>query len=203
MEEEGVTKFQLHWQASDPALPETFRELELWRTRLRAIGGIGADPRRYGGIGFGNLSRRCAEGFWISGTQTGELQQLGREHYSLVERWDITANTVWARGPVAPSSESMSHAAIYDRRPDIHWVFHVHIPELWRRAAAQDLPHTPAGVEYGTPGMALAVQDLASNAPLPLVLCMTGHEDGILAAGQNANSCGEALLRAIARAPAS
>ncbi|MEY2341193.1 class II aldolase/adducin family protein [Acidithiobacillus sp. IBUN Pt1247-S3] len=202
MEEEGVIKFQLHWQASGAPASDFLGDLESWRRRLRAIGGIGADPRRYGGIGFGNLSRRCAEGFWITGTQTGDLAILGPEQYSLVERWDIDANTVWARGPVAPSSESMSHAALYDIRADIDWVFHVHIPELWRRAAELNLPRTPAGVEYGTPDMALAVQEIAREATLPLVLSMTGHEDGILAAGRQADDCGKALLRAIARAPA-
>ncbi|MGE0049335.1 MAG: class II aldolase/adducin family protein [Acidithiobacillus sp.] len=200
MEEEGVTKFQLHWQAGNGPAPEFIHELERWRTRLRAIGGIGADPRRYGGIGFGNLSRRCTEGFWITGTQTGELASLSPQHYSLVERWDIDANTVWARGPVAPSSESMSHAALYDLRPDIHWAFHAHLPELWRRAAELDLPRTPADVEYGTPAMAAAVREIASQARLPVLLSMTGHEDGILVAGQRADDCGEALLRAIARA---
>ena len=200
MQEEGVTKFQLHWQAGDAPAPEFIRELESWRTRLRAIGGIGADPRRYGSIGFGNLSRRCPEGFWITGTQTGELASLGPQHYSLVERWDIDANTVWACGPVAPSSESMSHAALYDLRPDIHWVFHAHLPELWKRAAELDLPRTPADVEYGTPAMAAAVRDIARHARLPVLLSMTGHEDGILVAGQQADDCGETLLRAIARA---
>lgn len=200
MQEEGVTKFQLHWQAGDAPAPEFIRELERWRSRLRAIGGIGADPRRYGGIGFGNLSRRCPEGFWITGTQTGELASLGPQHYSLVEGWDIDANTVWARGPVAPSSESMSHAALYDLRPDIHWVLHAHLPELWKRAAELDLPRTPADVEYGTPAMAAAVRDIARHARLPVLLSMTGHEDGILVAGQQADDCGETLLRAIARA---
>ncbi|WP_308388991.1 class II aldolase/adducin family protein [Acidithiobacillus sp. AMEEHan] len=202
MEEEGVIKFQLHWQASSAPAPDLIRELEAWRSRVRAIGGIGANPRRYGGIGFGNLSHRCAEGFWITGTQTGELASLGPQHYSLVERWDIGANTVYASGPVAPSSESLSHAALYDLRRDIHWVFHAHLPELWRRAAELDLPRTPADIAYGTPAMALAVQEIARHARLPLLLSMTGHEDGILVAGQQADECGQALLRAIARAPA-
>ena len=202
MKEEGVIKFHLHWQTSGAATPGVVSDLEHWRLRLRAIGGIGADPHRYGGIGFGNLSRRCPAGFWITGTQTGELGSLGPERYSLVERWDIGANSVWARGPAAPSSESMSHAALYDIRPDIHWVFHVHVPELWHRAADLGLPRTPAGVEYGTPDMALAVQQIAQDAALPLVLSMTGHVDGILAVGKQADDCGKAVLRAIARAAA-
>ena len=48
--------------------------------------------------------------------------------------------------------------------------------------------------------MAAAVRDIARHARLPVLLSMTGHEDGILVAGQQADDCGETLLRAIARA---
>lgn len=202
METEGVIKFDLHWQAGPAATADFLRPLESWRQRLRAIDGIGANPRRYGGIGYGNVSRRAAGGFWITGTQTGDLECLDPEHYSLVENWDLGANRVDASGPVAPSSESLSHAALYAIRPDICWVFHAHLPELWRRASQLGLPQTPAAVEYGTPEMARAVQVIAANATLPLVLSMTGHEDGILAAGRSADDCGTALLLALARSAA-
>ena len=202
MEEEGVIKFRLQWQAGPAANADVLRPLEDWRRRLHAIDGIGANPQRYGGIGYGNLSRRSAGGFWITGTQTGGLDALGPEHYSLVEEWDLAENFVRARGPAAPSSESLSHAALYAVRADIHWVFHAHLPELWRQASQIGLPQTPAAVAYGTPEMALAVQSIAADTTLPLVLSMAGHEDGILAAGRNAEDCGNALLRALARAAA-
>ncbi|MCE5393801.1 MAG: class II aldolase/adducin family protein [Acidithiobacillus sp.] len=200
MEPEGVTKFQLHWEAGEPPAAVLVRELEHWRTRLKAVGGVGADPRRYGGIGYGNLSRRVAQGFWITGTQTGALDRLGPEHFCLVTDWDIATNTVWAKGPLPPSSEAMSHAAFYVARPEIQWVFHAHFPTLWHQARDLQLACTPAPVAYGTPAMAQAVGSIAKTQPLPLLVAMLGHEDGILAAGATAKDTGQLLLRAVARA---
>lgn len=201
-EVEGVVKFQLHWRPGPAPDAAEIAELESWRRRFRALGVLGQEPGRYGGVSFGNLSRRSGADFWITATQSGALRQLGPEGYSRVESWDFAANAVWATGPAQPSSEAMSHAAAYDRRPEAAWVFHVHAPELWRAATHLGLPATAADIAYGTPAMAEAVAAIISPAALPCVLQMRGHEDGILAVGTTAASTGSALLRAMAMAAA-
>ena len=199
MEQEGVTKFRLDWNPGPAPERKIVDEIGGWRDRLVAIGGVGADPLRYGGIGFGNLSRRVPAGFWITATQTGELAHLDASHYALVCGWEIDRNHILAGGPARPSSESMTHAAVYAARREAQYVFHAHLPELWHHAGILGIPSTPAGAEYGTPGMAHAVGDIAAAASLPCTIRMAGHEDGMIAIGRSARETGEALLVAVAR----
>lgn len=198
--EEGVTKFTLHWEhAAAPRQAEIATLLD-WRDVLFARQLIGADPQRYGGIGFGNVSCRSPQGFLISATQTGALPTLATAHFCTVTDWNIAGNQIHARGPQAPSSEALSHAACYAAHPDIHWVFHVHSPVLWQAAERLGIAATPMDAEYGTPAMAEAISAIVRDARLPLLLQMAGHEDGIIAAGQTAAQCGALLLEAVQRA---
>ena len=203
MTQEGVIKFQLDWHAGPVIACALRATLGHWRDVLHAHGLIGADPARYGGIGFGNVSCRCRGGFLITATQTGHLSTLAPEHFCQVTHWDIVHNRIYAEGPQPPSSEALSHAACYDAHPDICWVFHIHHPQLWRQAAALGFAATPPDAEYGTPAMALAVSDLAGKTHLPLLIRMAGHEDGLIAAGHDAGEIGAVLLNAVAEAQAS
>lgn len=201
---EGVTKFELDYRPA-PALPavETV-VLDAWRTILWRAGLIGVDPERYGGAGFGNLSRRLAGDarFIISGTQTGALPFLDASHYVVIEHADPVRNRVVARGPIAPSSESLTHAMLYALDPVIHYVFHIHSPEIWRNAAALALPTTAANVAYGTPAMAEEMARLYAESPFRLhgVVVMGGHEDGVIAVGRDADETGMRLLAVLRRA---
>lgn len=195
--EEGITKFALHWEHAAAPSQAEIATLQDWRDVLFARRLIGADPLRYGGIGFGNVSCRCPQGFLISATQTGALPTLTAAHFCTVTGWNIAGNQIHARGPQAPSSEALSHAACYAAHPDIHWVFHVHSPALWQAAERLGIPATPKDAEYGTPAMAEAISRLVRDACLPLLLQMAGHEDGIIAAGHTAAQCGVLLLEAV------
>lgn len=203
MAQEGVSKFHLDWQAG-PVIDCPDRGLlSHWRDALHVRGLIGADPARYDGTGFGNVSCRCDGGFLITATQTGHLATLAPDHFCQVTRWDIVRNQLWAKGPQPPSSEALSHTACYDAHPEIRWVFHIHDPLLWQQTAALGLPATPLDAEYGTPAMALAVFHLARQSRLPLLIRMAGHEDGLIAAGHSAAETGALLLNAVTKAQAS
>ena len=89
---------------------------------------------------------------------------------------------------------------IYDTALEAGWVFHVHSPEIWRRAAALELPATGADVAYGSPAMAGAVaRVLAANRERPLAFVTLGHEDGVFACGARAGETGTALVSLLAR----
>jgi hypothetical protein len=206
-EEEGAIKFDLQFNAAEPVSMEILYELNKWRSILWKHKLIGQDPGRYEGYGFGNVSQRIApfdaecgkRAFVISGTQTGELEELDNNHYAIVTAWDTAHNQVIASGPVKPSSESLTHAMIYNLDNELRAVLHVHSPDIWKTAADHGIPVTDASIEYGTPEMALEVHRLftETNVRQSRIFSMGGHEDGIVSFGHNVEQAGQALLQAL------
>jgi ribulose-5-phosphate 4-epimerase/fuculose-1-phosphate aldolase len=190
---------------------ETADVLSAWREVLARLGLVGRDPARYQGAGYGNLSARVPpfgdvgrgrRRFLVTGTRTGSLPRLTLEHYCVVERYDLERNEVRSFGPLQPSSESLTHGAIYDAAPAARFVLHGHAPELWRHARALGLPVTRPDVANGTPAMALEVQRLYRESSLSAtgILAMGGHEDGVIAFGRTPEEAGGTLVRHLARA---
>ncbi len=206
-EEEGVIKFDLQFKTAEPVSMKTLYELNRWRSILWKHKLIGQDPDRYEGYGFGNVSQRIApfdaecgkRAFVISGTQTGEQEELDSNHYAIVSAWDTAHNQVIASGPVKPSSESLTHAMIYDLDNELRAILHVHSPDIWKTAADQGIPVTDASIEYGTPEMALEVRRLftETNVRQSRIFSMGGHEDGIVSFGHNVEQAGQSLLLAL------
>lgn len=200
-EEEGVIKYQLEFQDAEPLLSHDFSDLTRWHHRFKTAGILGQDPGRYEGYGFGNISQRLADDtFVISGTQTGNRDTLAPGDYAHVLGADIEHNLIEAEGRIAPSSEALSHAAIYALSSEIRFVFHVHSPRIWQTRHMLGLPETSADVPYGTPQMAREIRRLYEEGPLQSgkVLAMAGHDDGIIGFGRAADEAGEAIMRLLA-----
>lgn len=202
--DEGVIKFACDWEQAPPIAldPAALQALITWRDRLFQWGAIGVYPN---GIGYGNLSIRLGiDRFLISGTQTGHLTRTGPEHYTLVDRWEIDRNWLHCRGPICASSESLTHAAIYQLDPNIQAIIHGHCPALWDQERDR-LPTTRATVPYGTPAMAREMARLFTESPLPecRILVMAGHEDGVLSFGQDLETAAQPLLDRLAALRAS
>ncbi len=201
---EGVVQFNLTFLPADPLPAAMIGSLNAWRQILYKLGLIGQDPHRYGGLGFGNVSIRVASGnatsFIISGTQTGGMDRLFPEHYTLVTDFDPAANSVVAEGVVRPSSEALTHGSLYRLDSRIGAVIHVHSPEIWTQADAVGLPVTRRNVHYGTPEMADEVCRLFQNTPVGelKIFAMGGHEDGIVAFGNSMEQAGLTLVRYLA-----
>lgn len=192
MASDGVIQFQLHHRAAPPPDAAATALLSTLRDALHARGWIGRDPARYGGLGYGNVSRRLeADAFLVSATQTGHLSTLAAVAWVTVTAASPATNELWSEGACKPSSESLTHAAIY-QACDAAFVCHIHHPALWRAicADALRLPKTPASATYGTPAMAEALGQITVRTALPFAAAMTGHEDGLMAA---ANSPAELL----------
>ncbi len=213
MYDEGVIKFRAdHRREPLPArrYADLACTLVAWREILAQTQLVGQDPTRYGGAGYGNVSARVGppssghgrRGFLITGTQTGGNAALTLGDFAVVERYQVDANTVVSLGETLPSSEAMTHGAIYDLTPRIRFVLHAHSPVIWQRAATLRLPTTDASVPYGTPAMAREVQRLYRTTALSerRVLAMGGHEDGIIAFGHTCAEAGQALVGELARA---
>jgi hypothetical protein len=207
--QEGVIKFDLRYTrtaARDEDLPAA---LNAWRNRFRGLGLIGQHAERYDGAGYGNVSRRTGPAdapagrrrFVISGTQTGALAQLDARHYCVVTAWDLLHNRVTAHGPVRPSSEALTHGAIYDQDAGIQVVLHVHSPDIWHAARRLDLVCSDPAIAYGTPEMGGEISRLFRESALRQtgILIMGGHEDGVIAFGQDEQTTGHRLLQALER----
>jgi L-ribulose-5-phosphate 4-epimerase len=193
MQDEGVIKYVGHWQPGPLAATAELDDLMAGRDRLYAAGLIGTYPD---GIGYGNISVRLPQGgFWVSGTQTGHLPTTTPEHYCVVHQWNIEENTLHCTGPIQASSESLTHAALYDHNPAIGAIAHGHHSKLW--AYYRDrLPTTRASVPYGTPAMAAEMIRLFYEDELAQAqaLVMAGHEDGILTFGATVAEAVQRLL---------
>lgn len=183
MTDEGYIKFKaIRVQASAPKA-EAVAGLNEYRHQLYGLGLIGAYPD---GVGYGNISQRLDnDTFLISGSATGRWAVLSARHYAIVMRTDVANNTVYYSGQVAASSESMSHAVIYEACPEINAVIHVHHGAMWKRYVHQ-LPTTPEDVRYGSPDMAEAILLLLSGTKLREsgVFISAGHEEGVFAFGE-------------------
>jgi len=211
---EGVIRFEVEHETRmlDPRVHgETVALLSAWREVLARLGLVGRDPGRYQGAGYGNLSARLPpfgdvgrgrRRFLVTGSQTGGIPDLSLDHYCVVERYDPARNAVRSRGPIRPSSESLTHGAIYDVTPAVRFVLHAHAPEIWRRARVLGLAMTRREVVNGTPEMALEVQRLYRESQLSTtgILAMGGHEDGVLAFAATPDAAGETLVKTLARA---
>ena len=196
MIDEGYTKYRCDWRQT-PALPrETVAELNKWRNRLYDEGLIGFYEEH--GVGYGNVSIREPDStrFIVSGTQTGRIDRTDERHYARVTGCDIDANRVSCEGPVAASSEALTHAAIYLLDPEIGAVVHVHSRPLWERLLDR-IPTTAHDIAYGTPEMAAELTRLYEGADFRNqgVAVMGGHEDGIVSFGHDIGAAARRVLR--------
>jgi L-ribulose-5-phosphate 4-epimerase len=193
MNEEGVIKFNCQWTKSAPLAEAWIRDLNVWRDKLYRLGLIGVNEE---GVGYGNISVRHRKNeFIISGSGTGKFDKLTEEHYALVTDYDVEKNAICSTGSTIASSESLTHAMIYEQSNDAHAVMHVHHFKLWKKLL-NTLPATAQNIEYGTPEMAKEItrlfneQNLAQNK----IFAMAGHYEGLVCFGNNLPQAGELLL---------
>jgi len=186
--ETGAIKFTCDRVGAELPRFAGFDELNEYRRKLLRLGIIGIDTN---GVGFGNLSVRngATSRFYITGAGTGRLLELTPADCARVVAYHFARNWLQCEGLILPSSESLSHAAIYESDPTICAVIHCHDMKLWR-ALLHKVPTTPAKVEYGTPEMAYAVRDLFDNTHVlkKKIFVMAGHEGGVMAFGRDLRS---------------
>ena len=189
MIDEGYIKFRCHWEKAT-ASQEDLSELILWRNKLLQMGLIG----HYSDInvGFGNVSQKMeGKQFIISGTQTGHIEHIRPEHFATVTDYNIFTNEVWCKGPVKASSESMTHAMIYENNPFAEAVIHIHSKALWKQLINK-VSTTKKEVPYGTPEMANEITRLFNETEVKTqkIIVMAGHEEGILSFGTSLQEAG-------------
>ncbi len=190
--DEGVIKFDFSdYYQTDSISLKYVNEIEKYRKKLFQLELIGFYQVHQ--VGYGNISQKfdfcefretSRPQFLISGTQTGHLPDLDGSHYTMVLDYDLDKNKISSRGAILPSSESLTHAAIYEVNKSIGAVVHIHHEELWNKMLQNGEAFTAKDIPYGTKQMANAVQELAKTNP-GKGFAMAGHDDGIVTYGQN------------------
>ena len=180
---DGIIKYSIDHQTAATPLFSGYDELEALRKRLFALGLIGEKE----GIGYGNLSMRLegSKSFFVTATQTGNMQSLTREYYTYIGDYEFDTFKVISQGAHKPSSEALSHAMIYAIDERITAVIHIHSLALWRYMKAQDTLATTAA--YGTAEMVEEIRELYNTLD-PLTnnaFVMKGHEEGIITFGRS------------------
>jgi len=196
--DEGYIKFNSDWKKTKHLHFSKIEKLNEWRQKLYNINLLGVYPD---GIGFGNVSQR-SEGnkFYISGSKTGRHKILDESHYAEVIDFDLKKNWVKCEGATIASSESMSHAIIYQQYAHVNAVFHVHDLELWKKLLWK-IPTTPKSAPYGSPEMANEITQLFKTTAVlhTKLFAMAGHQEGLFAFGNTLEEAGEVLLNLLSQ----
>ncbi|PYL69646.1 MAG: hypothetical protein DMF28_02530, partial [Verrucomicrobia bacterium] len=104
----------------------------------------------------------------------------------------------WIRyeGAAIPSSESLTHAAVYQSDAKAGAVIHGHDSKLWA-ALLHQAPSSSEAVEYGTSEMACEVTRLfkVTDVQSRKIFVMAGHEGGIVALGKDLEEALAVLMR--------
>lgn len=192
---EGYVKFNCEWKKSGAIISDSvYDKINNWRDILYGLKLIGANENE---IGFGNISIRVKNksDFIITGAGTGKFRKLTQKHYSKVTGYSLTKNSLVCKGPVKASSESLSHAIIYELDPEINAVIHVHNLEYWEKLIHQ-VPTTHEDIPYGTPEMAKEIIRLFRETDVSekRILIMGGHQEGIITFGKDLDEAGGYLL---------
>jgi L-ribulose-5-phosphate 4-epimerase len=178
-------KFSCERTATEITSFRGLAELNAYRRRLLALGLLGMDSN---GIGFGNLSIRdgATDNFYITGSATGGIPELTLADCAKVVAYDFERNWLQYEGSTIPSSESLTHAAIYESDAKAGAIIHCHDSRLWA-AALNQAPTTSKTIDYGTPQLAYEIMRLFKQTDVRSrkILVMAGHAAGILTLGKD------------------
>jgi ribulose-5-phosphate 4-epimerase/fuculose-1-phosphate aldolase len=181
---DGVIKYSLEFNQSDPIDWNLCKDIEDVRVSLYALGLIGVYDN---GIGYGNISQRVNDKeFVITGTQTGDKSELEAKDYSYITDINLDTFKTIATGATKPSSESTTHATIYELDSSINGVIHIHSESLWRYMLKHEQYLKTSDVEYGTIEMVNDVKKIYSkiDALSYPAFVMKGHFEGIVTFGK-------------------
>ena len=185
MSETGSVKFTCRQVPIEISRFAGFAELNRYRRKLLALGMIGVDAS---GVGFGNLSIRngATSRFYITGSATAGISELMPTDCAKVVAYDFARNWLQCEGSTVASSESLTHAAVYESDPTARAVIHCHDMKLWA-ALLEKAPTTPKRVEYGTSEMAHAVRRLfeATDVEKRKIFVMSAHDGGLVTFGRD------------------
>lgn len=183
-----ATKFRTEFVSPEIPGDRRIDELRFWCSefhRLRL-----APLHKYGACG--NLSFRIAGGeipFIVTASGASFEDPVPAEDFVRVLSCDLAENAVCAEGSRRPSSESLFHFAIYERRQDVNAVFHGHSPDILGRARELNLVETAREEPYGSIALVQSILEVLNDACFVVI-----RNHGFISLGRTMKEAGERAL---------
>jgi len=140
--ENNALVFSSVFLVKNPPNDERISQLADWGKKLRGSGIVQGTE--------GNLSFRTRLGFIITGTNV-PVDSITPETASEITGvvYGLHKTSVYVKGMAVPSRETLLHSQIYEERPDVNAIFHVHDTAMMKKAEKLGIPVTteekPAG----------------------------------------------------------
>jgi len=171
------------------------QELIKWGKKLSELGCIPTYPHPENPLitsSAGNLSARIGDRFIITAAGSN-LGALAEKDFVEIINVDISSRQIDVNGTEEPSSETMLHYSIYQKRSDVQIIFHGHNQHLLEHCSQLGLKSTKKWYPYGTLELMESVCDaLGENDS---ILIMKDH--GFLSFGKTCQQAGENIIQVL------
>lgn len=198
MNKEGIIKFKYYCEdGSEEISDNLFDKINPVRNKLAEMGLIGQYDD---GLCYGNISIResSTDEFFITASGTSNIKTINKEHYVKIIACDTNKNLCRYKGKGLPSSETLTHAIIYNLCKEAKSVIHIHNKKLWEELIGK-VPSTSKHARYGTIEMVEETKRLfdKGDAQKNKIIVMEGHEEGIISFGVSVNEAMDILMKVI------
>jgi len=159
-------------------------QLAAWGKRLMGIGVVKRTE--------GNLSYRSSLGFIITGTNVA-LDDINGETLAEITGvvYGLHRPSVYVKGMVMPSRETLLHTQIYEAREDIKVIFHVHDNEVMAQAEKLGIPVTAVEQPAGSQALAQEAAKLLKENKDTGYFILKNH--GVVALGATMDEAGKLI----------
>ena len=182
--ENNAVTFSAVFLAKIPPADSKISQLAEWGNNFHALGLVQGME--------GNLSFRTRLGFMITGTGVA-LNTLSAETVSEVTGvvYGLNRTSVYIKGQVVPSRETILHSQIYEERSDINAIFHVHDSLVMNKAEKLGVLVTTAEKEAGSQDLAQEAINLLKFNKDTRYFVLKNH--GVIALGASMDEAGKLI----------
>ena len=171
------------------------KELIGWGEKLSKLGCIPTYPNPENPViisSAGNLSARIGDRFIITAAGSN-LGVLTKKDFIEIINIDIHSRQIDVNGTEEPSSETMLHYSIYQKRNDVQVIFHGHNQQLLVHCKNLGLRSTKEFHPYGTLELMESVCEVLGKDDT--ILIMKDH--GFLSFGKTCQQAGENIIQVL------
>jgi Ribulose-5-phosphate 4-epimerase and related epimerases and aldolases len=140
----------------------------------------------------GNLSTRIGDWFIITAAGSN-LGALTYKNFVEIIDVNIPSRQIDVKGVEEPSSETMLHYSIYQKRHDVQVIFHGHNKQLLAQCSRLGLKSTKKWYPYGTLELMESVCEVLGKDDT--ILIMKDH--GFLSFGKTCQQAGENIIQVL------